>query len=478
METDNINSLRHLTVDLVLKIGLLLIGVLIIALFIRDYPDIYSYRAISNYSLLVLLVFFTLLRHKIGLNFKSNFIIWSLFIAMVIGLIDKGAQSTAKVYIVLVPVIVSFLYSYKKSYLLLALFVSIYLLIGYLKSERIIPDSSAPTAFKQWLAEAVNLTLTGYILLLIGNSFKSRLYASLADLEKKNNELNLHRDQLETTVRKRTEELEMANEEMMTKNEIINTALNELKETQAQLIQKEKMASLGVLTAGVAHEINNPLNYIMGSYVGLTCYFEDHGSKEVEKTDLLLRSINTGIERISDIVQGLNQFSRNNECMNETCDINAIIDNCLAILNNKIKHKADIEKQYCHQAIIIKGNVGKIHEVFLNVLTNAIQALGKNGKIFVATKIDNTTAIIEIVDNGIGIDAKNIKQLTDPFFTTKPPGEGTGLGLSITYSILKEHKGTIEFESEIGKGTTVKIKLPLISSNNREMEETTYQKEF
>jgi len=255
------------------------------------------------------------------------------------------------------------------------------------------------------------------------------------------------KDQLENLVQVRTRELE--------------ETVKSLKVTKASLFQADKMASLGTLTAGMAHEINNPLNFIKGASDGLSTYFEMHESIEKDKTDLLINSMNIGIDRISNIVQGLNQFSRNNQNMDEDCDIHSILENCFIILNNKTKHGIDIIKEYSDKKFFIKGNVGKIHQVFLNLLTNSIQAIHDKGAIIARTKIEGNNAIIEIVDTGCGIEKKNLEQITDPFFTTKPPGEGTGLGLSIAYSIITEHKGTIEFESKFGVGTTVLMKLPM-----------------
>jgi len=259
-------------------------------------------------------------------------------------------------------------------------------------------------------------------------------------------ELEEYRNHLEEMVNKRTDELE--------------TTLKNLKKAQVKLVQSEKMASLGILTAGVAHEINNPLNYIMGAFVGLNNYFKEKGTNDEQKTSILLNAIKTGIERTSDIVNGLNQFSRDNSRFDEECDIHSILDNCLVMLNTQIKNKAVINKNYYSKRIIVKGNVGKLHQVFLNIFTNAIQSINKKGEISIFTKTDNKTALIEISDNGSGIDKKDISKITDPFFTTKPPGKGTGLGLSITFSIIQEHKGTLNIESEINKGTRVSIKFP------------------
>lgn len=298
----------------------------------------------------------------------------------------------------------------------------------------------------------------------------------ISDRKKLEEQLVDYNLKLEELVKERTEELENTNEELRStneelfrkselitqKNEELNDAIELIKSTQLQLIQTEKFASLGVLTAGVAHEVNNPLNYLMGAYAGLEDYFQEYGSKESSKTDILLHSVRVGIERISNIVKGLNQFSRINDSLDETCDIHAIIDNCLTILHNKLKYKVDLTKRYFKDPIIVKGNVSQLHQVFINIIANAIQAIPDKGTITINTEIIGEKAMIEVVDDGVGIDKRLLSQITDPFFTTKPPGEGTGLGLSITQTIIKEHHGEMKFESEVNIGTKVILSFPLI----------------
>lgn len=255
-------------------------------------------------------------------------------------------------------------------------------------------------------------------------------------------------------------QLQQSNSDLKEINQSLINTIDELKATQEQLVQSEKMASLGTLTAGIAHEINNPLNYIMGAYIGLKNYFNSYGSEDEKKTSKMLNGIKEGIKRASNIVNGLNQFSRDNSRFDEDCEIHTILDNCLVILYYQLKHNISIVKKYYNKPIIVSGNVGKLHQVFTNILTNAIQAINNKGIIKIKTKINQEKVFIEILDNGCGIKEEHIKQITDPFFTTKSPGEGTGLGLSISYSIIKEHKGIIEFESEINKGTKVTIIIP------------------
>lgn len=288
-------------------------------------------------------------------------------------------------------------------------------------------------------------------------------------------DLKKHKDNLEILVQEKTikldtaiEELKATNEDLFAKNEIIENQNSELKatiehlhETQAQLLHSEKMASLGTLTAGVAHEINNPLNFLMGAYAGLDALFTKDGPCKDPKVSILLGSLKTGIERISNIINSLNQFSRNNSKMDEECAIHAIIENCLVMLGTSIPLTIRVNKQFNVGTAVVVGNVGKMHQVFLNVLTNAIQAIDGSGEIFIITRKETKSLIIEIKDTGKGINNDDIPKITDPFYTTKEPGKGTGLGLSITYNIVREHRGTIEFFSTPGHGTTVKLTLPI-----------------
>lgn len=288
-------------------------------------------------------------------------------------------------------------------------------------------------------------------------------------------ELEYHKKNLEELVKSRTIDLEATTEEWKStgedlaeknaiienQNEELQSTLKHLKETQTQLLQSEKMASLGTLTAGVSHEINNPLNYLSGSYYALVKYFEKHGSKDERTTNLLLTSIDTAVNRISSIVEGLNQFSRDNTNSNEDCDIHLILDNCLTVLYGKYLHRIVVKKELCQENVIVEGNIGKLHQVFLNILQNSIQAIEKEGQISIKTHCESEEAIVIITDTGCGISEENLPKITDPFFTTKDPGVGTGLGLSISYSIIQDHRGKIQFESEEGSWTKATITLPI-----------------
>lgn len=246
--------------------------------------------------------------------------------------------------------------------------------------------------------------------------------------------------------------------ELLSYNELLKAHIEELRTTQQQLVHAEKMASLGILTAGVAHEINNPLNFIMGAYEGLKDHNDKTKNKEVEN---LLNALYTGVMRAADIVKSLNQFSRNSKNTNEDCNIHNIIDNCLTMVQGKLKGQIAIEKKYHATKQLVKGNVGDLHQVFVNILTNAQQAILNTGKINILTFEKVDSIVIEIQDTGTGIPEESISKITDPFFTTKTPGNGTGLGLYISYNIINDHHGKLEFDSGLDKGTTVRVLLPL-----------------
>jgi signal transduction histidine kinase len=285
---------------------------------------------------------------------------------------------------------------------------------------------------------------------LINLSDKKVILSSVINISEKKKierELENYRNRLEELVEKRTTEL--------------RSTLNNLRQAQKKLIQSEKMASLGVLAAGVAHEINNPLNYISVGIVGLENYFVDNLKDHICKVSHIMQGIQTGVMRAATIVSSLNNYSRQDDLTISACNIHDIIDDCLVILNTEIKYRIEIERSYSMEVLSFNGNEGKLHQAMLNIIGNAVQAIENKGKITISTHLQDHRLKIIIEDTGKGIEPENINKIFDPFFTTKAPGKGTGLGLSITYKIIQEHKGLIEFESEWNKGTKAIIYLPI-----------------
>ncbi|MFZ9980442.1 MAG: ATP-binding protein [Cyclobacteriaceae bacterium] len=237
----------------------------------------------------------------------------------------------------------------------------------------------------------------------------------------------------------------------------LKETLEKLSQAQEHLLRSEKMASLGVLAAGVAHELNNPLNFIKGGLFTLETQAAKEGRMENAEFKHSMSIINEGINRATTILKGLGQYSRQSENMTETCDLNKILDNCLVILSNSLKYHVRVVKNFSSTPPLITGNAGKLHQAFMNIINNAEQSIIGEGSVTLTTKTDGNEIQVSITDTGSGISKENMKRLGDLFFTTKEPGKGTGLGLSISYKIIQDHDGKIAVESEVGKGTTIKI---------------------
>ena len=287
------------------------------------------------------------------------------------------------------------------------------------------------------------------------------------------------------------------NEEKLSDNyQRLKDTYDELKFTQRQLVQSEKLASIGQLSAGIAHEINNPMGFIKSNVNSLTEYLpvfyetiahselliqqvnnQDNKGVEAsihqlqalwEKEDIhylvddsktLVNECQQGIDRIIDIVAGLKQFSRRSKHDQEAFDINECLEEAIKLAHNEIKYKATIEKSFCESPVAF-GSKNEIIQVFINLIVNAAQAIEKKGTIYLSTVNTDSRIFVEIRDTGAGIDDADVSEIFNPFFTTKPIGQGTGLGLSISYGIIDSHDGKISVKSQKGKGTTFSIRLP------------------
>ena len=280
--------------------------------------------------------------------------------------------------------------------------------------------------------------------------------------------------------------------------EDLASLLAELQDTQSQVVQSEKMASLGTLTAGIAHEINNAINFVYSGIHVLSDKFteirpvishvteikkDDKNMKQaIEKLvkereevgydeaqgiiDQMINSIKVGAERTTEIVKGLRTFSRSETEQKTKIDLHADMDVALLLLNSRHKDAISINKNLTEQHMEIDGYKGQLSQAFLNIISNSIDAVapkGKDGKIDIETSFDGKRAEVKISDNGIGMSESDMQKIFDPFFTTKKVGAGTGLGLSITYGIIERHGGTIAVNSHLNEGTEFIIKLPIAS---------------
>jgi signal transduction histidine kinase len=284
--------------------------------------------------------------------------------------------------------------------------------------------------------------------------------------------------------------------EVVSQKELIEHAYAELRAAQSQMVHSEKMASLGQLTAGIAHEINNPINFIAIGITGLEKNFRSF-MKVVEKYESisaganpettlreieelkqkiqyadvkgfitgLMADIKLGADRAAEIIQGLRSFSRLNEAEFKAADLHEGLDATLVLLRSRTKNTIEIIKDYDPDLPIINCNPGQLNQLFMNILTNAIEAIemkrsNQKNEIRITTTNKPDKVVLSIKDNGMGIPKKIQEKIFDPFFTTKEVGKGTGLGLSIVFGIIKKHNGHIEVISEENEGTEFIIEIP------------------
>ncbi|TGM02414.1 ATP-binding protein [Leptospira jelokensis] len=268
---------------------------------------------------------------------------------------------------------------------------------------------------------------------------------------------------LESLVEQRTFELKKSNRELENTISELEEEKEKFKTAQVKLIQSEKMASLGVLAAGIAHEINNPLAFISSGVNVLKGFLQSKEEISIEEFNVIFEGILEGVRRTGKIVTSLSHYSKSNDSKLEKFDIHQILDNCLVILNSQTEGKIQIQKKWDTKIPHLILNEGRIHQAFLNLLSNAIQSISNEGMIFITTNLNGNFIEIKIQDNGSGIPQDILPKIFDPFFTTKAPGKGTGLGLAITYQIIKECQGNLKIESELGVGTEVFVQLPITS---------------
>jgi len=257
----------------------------------------------------------------------------------------------------------------------------------------------------------------------------------------------------------------------------LTAALKELRETQAQIVQSEKMAAVGQLVAGVAHEVNNTTNFISGALpplekrlaelVLLLENIEEKGSperenvKELKQTiDLLLGNIREGARRTSKIVTDLKNFSRLDDDLSQPLDINEGLGNTLSLVTPEYKYKMEIIREFSPDLPVVYGSQGQLNQVFMNIIVNAFQAKKDTGRLVIRTFSRGHNVHILFKDYGTGIPKEIQNRIFEPFFTTKEVGLGTGLGLSVSFGIINKHRGMILVRSEPGQGAEFEVILP------------------
>lgn len=315
--------------------------------------------------------------------------------------------------------------------------------------------------------------------------------------------------QLETKVEERTRDMQALLEELATVNCQLESELHDRKVLESQLIQSQKLESIGQLAAGVAHEINNPVGFILSNLNTLADYIDvlkqsvgmyrqlEHQTRQdlldqlpkavaesllpllnnietlhqredltfiLDDLDALLGESIDGSKRVKDIVQGLKSFSRVDESQVKDANINDCLDATLKVVWNELKYKCVVYKQYGELPELL-CNPGQLNQVFMNLFVNAADAIATRyedgqGDIMIKTWDDAENVYVSVSDTGSGMTDKQVEKIFDPFYTTKPVGKGSGLGLAISYGIIQKHGGNIAVETEVGRGTTFTITLP------------------
>ena len=330
------------------------------------------------------------------------------------------------------------------------------------------------------------------VLLLLGAGFAMfRLQSSYRELNKSNRELETVNDSLEERVTERTQEL--------------SAAYDELKESQVQLVQAEKMSSLGELVAGISHEINTPLWYLISNStvlqermgaIGEFCAIGENMLEAVKSREGVKKSVSRGLmdmqrllndgmkddideakdlindsieglEELTELAQSLKDFSRLDRARHGEFNVHDGIDKTLLIAKNKLKNKVSVHKHY-GDVPPIHCSPSQINQIFLNLLTNAADAIEETGDVVIRTLVEDNKVRISFADTGSGMPEDVLAKIRDPFFTTKEVGKGTGLGMSIVDQIVTSHGGELIIESEPGRGTTVTVVLSLVATASLE----------
>ncbi len=305
-----------------------------------------------------------------------------------------------------------------------------------------------------------------------------KLYHVMAEQNRDLAEVNLN---LEEKVAQRTRELADSNERLKAEHEEMRLLLEKVEQAQSQLLQSEKMASIGQLAAGVAHEINNPIGFVNSNLGTLKTYVDrlivliercrngecsEEAFREADfeyvRGDIadLVRESRDGLERVKKIVSDLKDFSHVDEAEWQEADLNAGLESTLNVVWNELKYKAQVVRDY-GQLPLVRCIPAQLNQVFMNLLVNAAQAIAERGTITLRSGAGGDEVWLEVTDTGCGMTPEVQKRIFEPFYTTKPVGKGTGLGLSVSYDIVKKHGGRIEVESTVGRGTTFRVMLPV-----------------
>ena len=468
---DPINTLsevRNNIIDTALIYGSIFSALIYLLSLVEFFNTGFEVSFITDFLVVVTILIITLKRKYLNIKIKSYIVLVCIFIVVVVDVIEIGVLSANKVLLILIPFFSVISLSIRKSIILFTNTVALICFIAFLHIKGVLSPIPANTlGFSAWAINLLLISLVTIVILLIVSKFNKTHLELINDLTERNRalksskrELAIYRGELEELVEERTSELNETYKHLQNKTKSLENTVLRLNETKEELVQAEKMAALGSLASGVAHEINNPLNFISGGVEILEDYASNHfNADHLKSLKPMLDAIKEGVKRSASIVESLNQYSGSYEHVEDN-NINSILVNCVNLLEKQNSPEIKIET-----ALNAKGNIrvskGDLYQLCFNILNNAVEAITASGTIKIESTNSDSHITVEIGDNGQGIPEKHLSQLTDPFFSTKGVGKGIGLGLYIASKILKKLNGNIKFESKAGEGTVVTMSIPI-----------------
>ncbi|GEM_PF-5982832 len=446
-DKDDLEALKGKVLERSINLFLLLAVAITLILFYRFYETGEYVTLIGVFSAGLVLMVLRLFGETIPHGYKVGFIVLLILFVVGIGVYNFGIVAGALPYIVMVPAF-TFLTSNKKAALLTLLLAL--LLCGWVASAYISGELTYFIDINEYVAKPTSWILNLSIIFFTSVVILDIISVYDKSIRKSYQKISKQRQKLKEIVDQQTIDLKSSNEDLK-KN------VADLKRTQSQLLNAEKMASLGMLTAGIAHELKNPLAAIQNSYQLLEENSRATASNEDQE---LLDFIKTSADQMASIVKDLNLYSQEKEGLKDKCQLSEIVESSLNILKHSYKGRIELHKSY-HEVPDLPCNRSKLNQVFTNLLSNAIQAIPGLGNIEISIEQKGQEIICLIKDDGHGISKEDLKRIQEPFFSKKQNGEGTGLGLFISEKILFDHGAQMEFESTLGKGTSVSIRFPL-----------------
>ncbi|WP_420319064.1 sensor histidine kinase [Ekhidna sp.] len=468
LSKERIKAFRDEIINRTLLVGCIIAVFTYLISLIQFTANGFELSFVTDLLVVITICIVTYYRKSLDIKLKSTIILIGIYAVVMVDMFEIGVLSANKVLLILIPFFAFISLSTTRSFVYVFITSASVLVLAFLHIDGILePIPYEELGLIAWSIHLLLILLVAYFIVYIVIKFNKEYEALISDLSMRNNilkeneiELAQYRDELEDIVKQRTEELNKSNKKLRKQKERLAETVQNLEEAKEELVQTEKNAALSSLSSGLAHELNNPLNFIKGGVDVLEIFLNKNlDENQKEDVERLVESIKEGVDRSTKIVEGLNQYSTVLDNVQD-CDINEIISNSVEMLHNQLDGKINIFQELDDAAPKIKGDKYQFYQLFLNLIQNAIDAIDKTGSIYISSKINTNTIDLRIHDTGAGVSKKKLKRLFDPFYTTKEIGKGTGLGLFICSSIVKNHNGKLEFESELNKGTSVNIILP------------------